>query len=48
MAETKKEPTDDPKFQKVVQHFLKTPSREHKEDVGKKANPEAAKATNQK
>ena len=33
----------DAEFQKVVQTFLKTPPRQHKEDVGKKRNLKSTK-----
>ena len=49
------DPTKDSKFQKVVQTFLKTPPRQHKEDVGKAAEkpsrtgaPKKAKPTKPK
>ena len=32
-------PIEDTKFQKVVQTFLKTPPRQHKEDVGRGQKP---------
>ena len=35
--------TKDPEFQKVVQAFLKTPPRQHKDDVGKGAKPKRPK-----
>ena len=36
MTNTKSDPTKDPQFQKVVQHFLKTPPKPHKKGGEKK------------
>ena len=41
--ETEPGTAGDIKFQKVVQTFLKTPPRQHKEDAGKGAKPKLAK-----
>ncbi len=42
--ETELGPTKDPQFQKVVQTFLKTPPRQHKEDAGKGQKPKRPKS----
>ncbi len=43
MTRDKSDPTKDPKFQKVVRHFLETPPRPHKADQAKKSNRKQGK-----